>query len=160
MDSKSAWERLRTHLEQRGLKLTVQRRAIAEAFFTGDKHLSLGEILEAASKRRKGIGYATVYRTMRLLTEAGLAREHHFGEAQTRFEPHTEDEHHDHLICVTCGVIVEFEDPAIELRQTDVASSRGFEVVSHRHEVYVRCLPDRCRRPEGEHAGGRSPTAG
>lgn len=160
MDARSALEKLRVHLDERGLKLTTQRRAIAEVFFAGDKHLSLPEILERASVRRKGIGYATVYRTMRLLTEAGLAREHHFGEAHTRYEPHTDDEHHDHLICVECGLIVEVEDPAIEERQAQLAGEQGFVVVSHRHEIYVRCQPGRCRREDGGASAGRASRSG
>ena len=76
------------------------------------------------------------------------ALEHKFGENQTRYEPAHEGEHHDHLICIECGAIVEFEDPMIEARQERVAEERGFEVVSHRHEVYVRCVPGRCRKEE------------
>lgn len=147
-DARSPLTRFREHLVRQGLKLTTQRKAIAEVFFAGDKHLSLNEILEEASALRPGIGYATVYRTMRLLTEGGLAVEHKFGENQTRYEPAIDGEHHDHLICVQCGAIVEFEDPAIEARQERIASERGFEVVSHRHEVYVRCLPGHCRKDD------------
>lgn len=135
-------ERFTQHLAERGLKLTAQRRAIAEAFFRGEKHLSLLDILELAKRRKRGIGYATVYRTMRLLTDGGLASEHKFGEGEARYEPIHEGHHHDHLICVTCGKIVEFEDTVIEDRQDAVARDRGFEVVSHRHEIYVRCVQD------------------
>lgn len=153
MDVRVAMERFREHLDVRGLKLTQQRRAIAEVFFGGDRHLSLPEILERATGVRHGIGYATVYRTMRLLTEVGLAVEHNFGESHTRYEPADDDEHHDHLICVDCGVIVEFEDPAVEARQARVAVDHGFQVVSHKHEIYVRCVPGRCRRPVVGHIG-------
>lgn len=139
-------KRFREELSAQGLKLTSQRRVIAEVFFSGAKHLSLNEILELARREREGIGYATVYRTMRLMAEVGLATEHKFGENQTRYEPTHDGEHHDHLICETCGVIVEFEDPEIEARQERIAADHGFEVVSHRHEVYVRCLPGRCRK--------------
>lgn len=132
--------RFRDYLVEHGLRLTTQRRAIAEAFFTGDKHLSLLEILDLAKAQRDSIGYATVYRTMRLLTEGGFAVEHKFGENHARFEPAIEGEHHDHFICVECGRIAEFEDELIEERQTLLARERGYEVVSHKHEVYVRCL--------------------
>jgi len=145
-DARGQMERFRQHLARKGLKLTVQRKAIAEVFFAGDRHLSLLELLERAQGRRRGIGYATVYRTMRLLTEGGLAIEHKFGENQARYEPGSEGEHHDHLICVDCGVIVEYEDATIEALQERVARDHGFEVVSHRHEIYVRCRPGSCRR--------------
>lgn len=139
-------QRFRELLASEGLKLTSQRKVIAEVFFTGAKHLSLLELLDRAKVKKRSIGYATVYRTMRLLTEGGLAVEHKFGENQARYEPVHDGEHHDHLICLECGAIVEFEDPMIEQRQERMAQDRGFEVVSHRHEVYVRCLPGSCRR--------------
>lgn len=145
-------KRFREHLEAEGLKMTSQRRVIAEVFFEADKHLSLPEILELTRAKRDGIGFATVYRTMRLLADVGLAEEHKFGENQARFEPAHDGGHHDHLICLECGAIVEFEDPEIERRQERIATERGFEVVSHKHEVYVRCTPGRCRRDDASAA--------
>lgn len=144
-----AMKRFRDHLATQGLKLTSQRKAIAEVFFAGDKHLSLLEILDQSKAIQRGIGYATVYRTMRLLTEGGLATEHKFGENQARYEPAVDGEHHDHLICLECGIIVEFEDDVVEAQQEKHAAANGFSVVSHKHEVYVKCLPGKCRRPGG-----------
>lgn len=140
-DIETSLERFRNFLAAQGLRLTDQREAIALAFFSSDKHLSLIDILERSRQHREGIGYATVYRTMRLLADGGLADEHHFGEDQTRYEVHREDEHHDHLICVDCGRIVEFEEPLIEQVQTQVATRHGFTVLSHKHEIYGRCTP-------------------
>lgn len=150
MEPRRLIERFKGYLADQGLKLTAQRRAIAKVFFGGEGHLSLTDILALAREELDSIGYATVYRTMRLMTEGGFAHEHKFGEeGQARYEPAHDDEHHDHLICVDCGVIVEFADPLIETRQRDAAEARGFEVVDHRHEVYVRCRPDHCRNPDG-----------
>ncbi|MGC6491687.1 MAG: Fur family transcriptional regulator [Myxococcota bacterium] len=148
----AAFER---HLQERGLKLTAQRRVIVECFFDGAKHVSLLEILNEVKAVRSSVGYATVYRTMRLLTDVGLAVEHKFGDGEARFEPRIPGEHHDHLICVTCGKIVEFEDPIIEARQDEVAIERGFDVVSHRLEIYVKCQPDCVQNDAGvaEHTG-------
>lgn len=149
VESRGQMQRFREHLVTEGLKLTAQRKAIAEVFFReDDAHLSLLDILERAKDVKKSIGYATVYRTMRLLTDAGLAVEHKFGDAQARYEPAHEGEHHDHLICVDCGVILEFEEDRIEALQDAAARQLGFEVVSHRHEVYVKCLPGKCRKDE------------
>jgi Fur family ferric uptake transcriptional regulator len=145
-DARRQMERFRQHLARKGLKLTAQRKAIAEVFFADERHLSLLELLERAQGLRGGIGYATVYRTMRLLTEGGLATEHKFGENQARYEPADDGDHHDHLICVDCGAIVEFEEPAIEAMQERIALEHGFEVVSHRHEIYVRCRSGSCRK--------------
>ncbi len=144
MSSSSAeLERFQEYLAAQGLRLTEQRHAIARVFFRGEGHLSLTDLLELARAERGSIGYATVYRTMRLLTEGGFAVEHNFGEAQARYEPSVEGEHHDHFICVGCGRIIEFEDALIERRQEELASERGFEVVSHKHEIYVRSC-DQC----------------
>jgi Fur family ferric uptake transcriptional regulator len=132
--------RFERYLADQGLRLTAQRRAIAEVFFGSEQHHSLLELLALAQQLRGGVGYATVYRTMRLLADAGFATEHRFGENQTRYEPREEGEHHDHFICVTCGAIVEFEDDEIEAIQARLARDRGFEVVSHKHEIYVRCV--------------------
>lgn len=156
-ESMSTWlARFREYLARQGLRLTTQRKVIGEVFFEGGKHLSLNEIHELARKKKSSIGYATVYRTMRLMAEGGLAVEHKFGENQTRYEPDLEGDHHDHLICVDCGAILEFEDPVIEKRQDEIADARGFDVVSHRHEVYVKCRPDTCRKDTapGARVGG------
>ena len=136
-------EEFQKFLAERGLRLTSQRRTIVEVFFSGERHQSLLELLAMAKERQPSIGYATVYRTMRLLTDGGLALEHKFSDNQSRYEPNEHENHHDHLICVECGKIVEFEDDVIERRQEKVAQELGFVVVSHRHEVYVRCL-DTC----------------
>jgi Fur family ferric uptake transcriptional regulator len=89
--------------------------------------------------RRKypGIGYTTVYRTMKLLCEAGLASERHFDDGVTRFE--IEHEHHDHLVCLRCGKIVEFECSMIESAQDRIVNEYGFRLLRHRHELYGHC---------------------
>lgn len=133
-------EQFKAYLSERGLKFTRQRQTISEVFFTGHEHPSLLEILDQAREQQPSIGYATVYRTMKLLTECGLATEHKFGESDhARYEPNTEDEHHDHLICMNCGAIVEFEDERIEVLQEQIAAAHGFQVEWHRHEIYGRC---------------------
>lgn len=137
-------EQLRGYLSEQGLKFTRQREAIARVFFASNEHLSLLELLERAQEQVPSIGYATVYRTMKLLTECGLALEHKFGEANVRYEQTHEGEHHDHIICNECGKIVEYEDHRIEELQHELAQALGFEVVSHRHEIYGRCVRPNC----------------
>ena len=96
-----------------------------------------------ASRRRchAGVGtcYATVYRTLKLLTECGVAFERKFGDGLTRFELADDESHHDHLICVDCSKIVEFEEPEIEGLQARVAARYGFMLKSHKHEMYGSC---------------------
>jgi Fur family ferric uptake transcriptional regulator len=141
-------EKFRQYLVEQGLKLTQQRQAIAEVFFRGGKHFSLTELLTLARKRQTSIGYATVYRTMKLMAESGLASEHKFVEGQeVRYEPAVEGQHHDHLICVHCGRIIEFEDEEIERLQLVIAARHGFSVTSHRHEIYGACGRSDCTGP-------------
>jgi Fur family ferric uptake transcriptional regulator len=90
------------------------------------------------------IGYTTVYRTMKLLCDAGLASERHFDDGITRYE--IEQEHHDHLVCVKCGKIIEFECAMIERTQNQIAERYHFRVLRHRHELYGHC--EACRDDE------------
>jgi len=103
-------------------------------------HLSLNEVLDRARQRLPSVGFATVYRTMKLLSECGLVSQHRFGSADESMYERTQDgEHHDHFICTKCGTIVEFEDTEIEKRQAELAVRFGFRVTSHRHEIYGLC---------------------
>ncbi len=136
--------RFKEYLTGQGLKYTRQRAAIAEVFFASDAHLSLLEVLELARARHASIGYATVYRTMKILAAGGLAAEHKFAEGNVRYEHTADGEHHDHLICVSCGKIVEYEDDEIERLQEELAQRHGFTVVAHRHEIYGECTRSNC----------------
>lgn len=141
-------ETFREFLARRGMKTTRQREVVAEAFATTDEHVSAEELYRQVTSEHPGIGYATVYRTLRLLTEAGLAAERHFGEGFARYEPLRPGHHHDHLICVRCRTIVEFENADIERLQDLVAERRGFVITHHRLELYGLCAD--CRRASGD----------
>jgi Fur family ferric uptake transcriptional regulator len=134
----------REYLSGNGLKYTRQRQMIAEVFFGESGHLSVTDILEKVKPKHSSVGYVTVYRMMKIMVESGLASERKFTDNHTLYEQNKEGEHHDHLICVICGRIVEFEDEVIELRQLQLAEEYGFKVVSHRHEIYVECGIDDC----------------
>lgn len=131
-------ELLERALSRRGLRHTRQREVLTDIFFTSDGHFSLDELLAMAKKRDAGIGYATVYRTLKLLTELGLAQERQFADGQTRYEA-TDGVHHDHLICTRCKKIVEFEEDRIEQLQDEVAARLGFRLSSHKMELYGLC---------------------
>jgi Fur family ferric uptake transcriptional regulator len=139
-ETQRAQRELETHMRERGLKHTRQRDEILEVFFEGGGHASIDDLLSRVQARMPGVGYATVYRTMKLFTEAGVAHERHFQDGQTRYEPVQPDEHHDHLICTDCGKIFEFEDPSIEQRQAEIAAANGLRLGHHRHEIYGSCL--------------------
>lgn len=126
-------------MEKQGLRSTEQRRAIVDSFFASPGHVTLEQLLEQARVTDPRVGYATVYRTMKLLAEAGIAHERKFGDGLTRYELADDAAHHDHLICVLCGSIEEFEEPEIEEIQARLARRHGFEVHHHKHELYGRC---------------------
>ncbi len=130
-------------MSQRGLRSTEQRRNIVDTFFATDGHISIEELLTVVKKSDPRIGYATVYRTLKMLAESGVASERQFGDGFTRYEVAEENAHHDHLICTRCGTIEEFEAPEIEVLQTRVSEEHGFEVSYHRHELYGTCR--RCK---------------
>ncbi|MCB9763121.1 MAG: transcriptional repressor [Alphaproteobacteria bacterium] len=132
-----------------GKRNTRQRDVIVDIFFERgvDGHLSLQELLDLVQEVEPGVGFATVYRTMKLLTDAEVAHERRFVEGQTRYELADFGEHHDHLICTRCGHILEFEDPTIERRQREIASDLGVRITHHRHEIYGVCVDlDACNR--------------
>lgn len=132
-------KRMQEFISGKRLKNTKQRDLIAAIALRADGHIGVEEIFRVARKKDPKVGFSTVYRTMKLLKECGLVIERHFGDGVTRYEPVREGEHHDHLICTSCGDIVEFEDEAIEERQEAVAIRYGFVVQSHKHEIYGLC---------------------
>jgi len=131
----------RAYLRRKRLKTTQQREAIVDAFLRSTGHIGLEDLLQWARKKNPGVGMATVYRTVKLLEEAGLATPRHFGTGQTLYE--VTGQHHDHIICQTCQFIVEFESRDIERMQDEVAHRFGFEITSHKHELFGLCEKSR-----------------
>ena len=135
--------RLRTELDaymtRRGLRSTEQRRLIIETFFGISDHVTIDQLLERVRVADRRVGYATVYRTMKMLAEGRIVYERKFGDGFTRYELADDDAHHDHLICLACGKITEFEEPLIEQLQERIAARYGFEVSDHKHELYGTC---------------------
>ncbi len=136
-------DHLSEYLSGQGLKATRQRDQILRIFAEAGRHLSAEDLYLLVKKTAPGTGYATVYRTLKLLTEAGLADERRFDDGVTRYEFKATDGHHDHLICTGCGRIIEFENRQIEELQQHVAKKNQFLVQSHRLELYGFC--DRCQ---------------
>jgi Fur family ferric uptake transcriptional regulator len=128
---------------RKGLKSTSQRDIILNSFLSSDRHQTIEELYLNLRAKHPKIGYATVYRTLKLFAEAGIAKEIHFGDGQTRYEHVAEGEHHDHLVCTRCGAIVEFENETIEKLQDDVATAHGFLIETHKLELYGICA--KCR---------------
>jgi len=132
--------RFSEYLKEQGLKNTNQRNIVAEVFFGAQGHLSAEDLYKKVSRKEPGIGLTTVYRTLKLLTDAGLAAERRFGgEPFGMYEKEEDGKHHDHLICTRCGKIIEFKEPKIEQMQEEVAARYGFTVEDHRMELYGVC---------------------
>ena len=138
--------RLESYMEKQGLRSTAQRRLVTDTFFRSTGHLSIEDLLLEVRKEDPRVGYATVYRTLKLLKECGLAYERHFGDGISRYEVAHEHEHHDHLICLECDAIVEFEDDEIEALQDALARKHGYVLKRHKHELYGLCAD--CQRKQ------------
>jgi Fur family transcriptional regulator, ferric uptake regulator len=132
-------EIFRQWIKDQGLKATAQREDIAQVFFTINRHISVEELYSEVRHVNPRVGYATVYRTLKLLKECGLAAERHFADGQARFEHVEAERHHDHIICERCGRIVEFLHPQIEQLQAKVAQRFGFVATTHKMEIYGIC---------------------
>jgi Fur family transcriptional regulator, ferric uptake regulator len=129
-------------LRERGLKSTGQRDDIARVFFELSRHISAEELYAEVRKVNPHVGYATIYRTLKLLKECELLYERHFDEGQARYEV-AGGHHHDHFICDRCGKILEFENDAIEDLQQLIAAELGVTLTHHKMELYGIC--DDCR---------------
>lgn len=126
------------YIRKHGLKRSGQRDAILDAFLRSDRHLSVDELLLLVQKKHPEVGRTTVYRTLKLLQEAGLASSLEV-QGQSRFEHEFGREHHDHFICSGCGDIIEFSSPEIESLQDKIAAELGFVIQGHRHQIYGLC---------------------
>ena len=135
-------------MSRKGLNTTSQRRVIAEAFFELPGHHSLEEFYQYILGRDPGIGQTTVYRTLKLLCDAGLATVIHFSDGITRYEVARPDSHHDHIVCLSCGKIVEICDQRIEKLQRELAEKHGFSLNGHVHNLYGLCAD--CRAAESK----------
>jgi Fur family ferric uptake transcriptional regulator len=120
---------------EKGLRITEQRRVIARVLSEAEDHPDVEKVYERSSAIDPGISIATVYRTVRLFEEAGILDRHDFGDGRARYEPAPEA-HHDHLIDVETGRVIEFVDPELELLQKQIAERLGFRLVDHRMELY------------------------
>jgi len=120
---------------EKGLRITDQRRTIARVLSEADDHPDVEALHERAAAIDAGISIATVYRTVRLFEDAGILERHEFGDGRARYEAAAEG-HHDHLIDVETGKVIEFVDPEIEILQKKIAERLGYRLVDHRMELY------------------------
>jgi Fur family transcriptional regulator, ferric uptake regulator len=140
------------HIKKAGLRRTGQRDLILETFLSTEEHLTSEGLYWLVHQIDPSIGHTTVYRTLKLLTEAGLAREVRFGDNKTYYEHHYDHEHHDHMICTECGRVIEFLSKEIEELQDAMAAKFDFVPTHHSLRMWGFCSDCRAGAKVGESA--------
>ena len=123
-------------VKNKGLKQSEQRREILKVFLKTEKHLSADELYGLVKRRNATIGFATIYRTLKLLCECGFSRELKLKNSSVRYEHLYGHEHHDHLICLKCGKFIEVVDPGVKRLQKKLARTEGFSIQGHKLLIY------------------------
>lgn len=140
-------EVLRQFVARKGLRQSTSRVKILRVFAAHEGHVSAADLHELVKRKHREIGIATIYRTLKLLVEAGLAREIDLGDGTVRFEHSYRHEHHDHLICTKCGRLIEAVDSRIEELQEELAKQHGFVPDHHSLRIFGTCA--RCASGNG-----------
>ncbi len=138
-DLQEALEIFRRYLRERSLPVTTQREQVAEVLFAAGGHLSVEDIEGLLRQRGLHVGKATIYRTLDLLAQSGMVHERDFGEGFRRYERAPGHPHHEHLICLRCGKVVEFANEKLERMKELIAAEYGFQHRHHRLEIYGVC---------------------
>ncbi|MDO4687645.1 MAG: ferric iron uptake transcriptional regulator [Plesiomonas shigelloides] len=140
-----------TALKKAGLKVTLPRLKILELLQTGDcQHISAEDLYKKLIDMGEEIGLATVYRVLNQFDDAGIVSRHNFEGGKSVFEL-TQQHHHDHLICLDCGKVIEFSDDFIEQRQKEIAQRYGIRLTNHSLYLYGHCADGDCRQNESLH---------
>ncbi len=129
----------RKYISSKGMRNTSQREEIIKEIVSGAGHSTAEDIYNRLRAKNPKIGFATVYRNLKLLCDAGFLEEIKIGNEKARYELKLENSHHDHLICVKCGSFIEFYSKEIEELQKDIAEREGFKVLRHKLEIYGIC---------------------
>ena len=129
----------RQYLKEAGMLYSRQREQILDVFLQTERHSTIGDLHELVKEENPRIGLATVYRTMRIICQAGLAREADFGDGLRRFEHKYRHQHHDHLVCLECGRVIEVISPEIEGLQETLARRHEFVPTSHKMQIFGVC---------------------
>jgi Fur family ferric uptake transcriptional regulator len=135
------------HIQRAGLKRTAQRDTILDVFLRTEKHLSSEDLYHLVKEEDPNVGHTTVYRTLKLLVDAGLAREVRFGDGRTRYEHNYNHPHHDHMICTECGKTIEFFSAELEAIQDAIVAKHKFKQTQHSMRIFGVCA--QCQRKAG-----------
>src|SRR4030095_9041799 len=146
----------REHIHKKGLKRTAQRDLILDVFLRIEEHLSSEDLYRLVKQEDPTVGQTTVYRTLKLLTDAGLGRGVRFGDGRTHYEHNYKHQHHDHMTCSECGKIIEFFSAELEAIQDAMAAKHKFEITQHLLRMIGVCHECRMAQKQAD----RSLTAG
>ena len=141
---KKEFQVLDSYIRDKGLRRTSQREKVLAIFLATEKHISVEELHKLVRKKHPEIGYTTVYRTMKLCSETGLSDAIDLGDGVARFEHKFGHNHHDHLICIKCGKLIEVFDPEIEKLQERLVKKHSFVSLKHTLEIFGMC--GKCKR--------------
>ena len=134
-------------MRSRGLKLTGPRKRVVQKLLSVKGHVAADDLIELLRKDKTPVSKATVYRTLALVSQSGLIDGHDFDKGKRLYEPMVGRAHHDHLYCISCGKVIEFEEEAIERLQEMVTSRHRFTAVYHSHKIFGYCSD--CGAPKG-----------
>jgi Fur family ferric uptake transcriptional regulator len=135
------------HIKKSGLKRTAQRDLILDVFLGTEDHVSSEDLYELVKAHDASVGFTTVYRTLKLLQECGLARDVQYYDGRMLYEHDFKHAHHDHLICTNCGVLIEFYSEVIENMQDEIAARHKFRPETHSLRIFGKCV--KCQAAEG-----------
>jgi len=136
---KSAKTIFRQYLKGKGMLPSQQREQVLDVFLQAERHPTIDDLYELARKKNSKISLATVYRTMKVICDAGLARETDFGDGPKRFEHKHRHQHHDHLVCLECGKVIEVRSQELEELQESLAKTYGFRPTRHTMQIFGTC---------------------
>ena len=137
------------HIKKSGLKRTAQRDLILDVFLRTEGHVSSEDLYELVKSEDPSIGFTTVYRTLKLLQESGLARDVQYFDGRMLYEHDFKHAHHDHLICTSCGALIEFFSEVIENMQDEIAARHGFRPETHSLRIFGTCSECQAAQAKG-----------
>jgi Fur family ferric uptake transcriptional regulator len=139
LDFQTALKKLRNHLKENDLRFTNERLIILEEIFSFPSHFDAEQLFIYIRKKYNHISRATVYRTLELLNQIGIIKKENLGQDYASYELDMNMPHHDHMICVECGKVIEFFDEIIEKRQKEISKEHGMEMIRHQLQIFGRC---------------------
>jgi Fur family ferric uptake transcriptional regulator len=143
LDFKTALSKLRTYLRENNLRFTTERVIILEEIFSSTPHFDAEQLFIQIRNKHQHISRATVYRTLDLLSQIGIIKKENLGQGYASYELNLNVPHHDHMICVECGKVVEFVDDVIEKRQKEISEKYGMDMIRHQLQIFGRCKEHR-----------------